>query len=578
MSGSPATLPAPELPPGSRSALVVGAASYTDPELRGLRAPATDARHLATLLADPTVGGFDVTTVLDPTAQELRVALVDFLTARRPDDLVVLYLSCHGLTDLRRRLYFAAADTLRSRLAATGVESAWVIDQLEECRARSQIVILDCCFSGAFARGAKGDDDLALEERLLPSGRGRAVLTASNAREYSYEGGTEGPVESLNTEPAGSVFTTALLAGLRSGAADADGDGHVTVDEAYDYAYDLVRAQGAAQTPQRWLHGGEGKIVLARSPAGRHVNATPLPESLLTALGSPHPSVRLAAVTELGAWLTSGHIERETTALHVLRETADGDIPRVAEAARKLLGREPERPTAAASVRRPAPPETDAETVALQLPQTGPPHRRPVTTTSQPSLPRQATSRKSVSRTFVGRGRRLRRRAVLAIVMCSLVLAGVAAWQVGRSDDGTTTRTHTVVVSSETLWHDTGIDVEPGDRIQLTASGEIRDDDRRPKRRFGPEGGETRGTEGLARDLWDVAPDLPHGALLGRWGSRGEAFLVGRTGDLAGRSGTGQGGRLHLTVNDIPPSARFPLTYEDNEGSFRVRAVLTSRP
>ena len=575
MSGSPATLPAPELPPGSRSALVVGAASYTDPELRGLRAPATDARHLATLLADPAVGGFEVTTVLDPTAQELRIALVDFLAARRPDDLVVLYLSCHGLTDLRRRLYFAAVDTVRSRLAATGVESAWVIDQLEECRARSQIVILDCCFSGAFARGAKGDDDLALEERLLPSGRGRAVLTASNAREYSYEGGTEGRPEALTTEPAGSVFTTALLAGLRSGAADADGDGHVTVDEAYDYAYDLVRAQGAAQTPQRWLHGGEGKIVLARSPAGRHVNATPLPESLLTALGSPHPSVRLAAVTELGAWLTSGDIERETTALRVLRETADGDIPRVAEAARTLLGRVPDRPEAAAPVRRPAPPETDAETVALQLPQTGPPHHRPVTTSSQTSLARQATSRRSVSRTFVGRGRRLRRRAVLAMVMCSLALAGVAAWQVARSDDGTTT--HTVVVSSQTLWHNTGIDVEPGDRIRLTVSGEIRDDYRRPKRLFPPEGGETRGTEDRVPDLWDAAPELPHGALLGRWGSEGQAFLVGRSADLTPQSGTGQGGRLHLTVNDIPPSAQFPSTYEDNEGSFRVRAVLTSR-
>lgn len=560
MSGSPATLPAPELPPGRRSALVVGAARYTDPELRGLRAPATDASHLATLLADPDVGGFDVTTVLDPTAQQLRIALVDFLAARRPDDLVVVYLSCHGLTDLRRRLYFAAADTVRSRLAATGVESAWVIDQLEECRARSQIVILDCCFSGAFARGAKGDDDLALQERLLPSGRGRAVLTASNAREYSYEGGTEGPVEALTAEPAGSVFTTALLAGLRSGAADADGDGHVTVDEAYDYAYDLVRAQGAAQTPQRWLHGGEGKIVLARSPAGRHVDATPLPESLLTALGSPHPSVRLAAVTELGVWLTSGRVEQETTALRVLRETAEGDIPRVADAARALLGRVPDDPPAAASVRRAAPPEPDAETVALQLP-------------PQTSPARRVTTGASVSRTFVGRGRRLRRRAVLAIVTCATALAGAAAWQ-GSRDDGSTTRTFRV--SSQTLWHETDIVVEPGERLRLTARGQFRHD--RNGEWLEPEGSSPNDDPDLEPDLRDVAPELPHGALLGRWGPRGRAFLVGRSEDITATAESGQVGRLYLTVNDVTPSARYPHTFTDNEGFFTVRAVVTPRP
>ena len=49
------------------------------------------------------------------------------------------------------------------------------------------MVILDCCFSGAFARGAKGDDDLGLGERLVGEGRGRVVLTASRGTEYSFE-------------------------------------------------------------------------------------------------------------------------------------------------------------------------------------------------------------------------------------------------------------------------------------------------------------------------------------------------------------------------------------------------------
>jgi len=123
MLGSPVTRPAPELPPGPRLALVVATAAYADASLRQLRAPARDAADLAEVLADPAVGGFTVTTVADAAGQELRLAVGDFLDGRGSGDLVLVYLSCHGLVDARRRLYFAAADTRKSRLAATAVES-----------------------------------------------------------------------------------------------------------------------------------------------------------------------------------------------------------------------------------------------------------------------------------------------------------------------------------------------------------------------------------------------------------------------------------------------------------------------
>lgn len=336
MNGSPATRPAPELPPGPRSALVVATTTYADPVLRRLRSPTTDAAELAGALADPAIGGFEVTPVLDPTWQQLRDELHDFLAGRGPEDLVVVYLSCHGLTDPRRRLYFAGSNTLKARLAATGVESSWVLDRLDECRARSQVLILDCCFSGAFARGFKGAEELDLHDRLAPTGRGRAVLTASNAREYSFEGGLDGVIGPGETAP-GSVFTSALLEGLSTGAADADANGWVTVDEAYNYAYRQVRATGAAQTPQRWLTGGEGQIVLARNPAGVPIHRAPVPHSLRAALDSPHPLVRRGAVGELGEWLASGEPGRQVTAHDELEKIAETDIALVAAAARRLL-------------------------------------------------------------------------------------------------------------------------------------------------------------------------------------------------------------------------------------------------
>ncbi len=255
--------PATDLPPGARLALVVATGAYTDPGLRRLRAPARDAADLAQVLADPGIGGFAVTTVIDQSAQQIRLAVEDFLAGRGTGDLLLVYLSCHGLLDARRRLYFAAIDTRKDRLGSTGVEAAWVLDQLEHCRARRQVLILDSCFSGAFAYGAKGEADLGLRDRFLGQGRGRVVLTASTATEYSFEGE---PTDAA-TLP-GSVFTAALVQGLRTGAADTDHDGYISVDDAYAYVFDQVQAAGAAQTPQRWLYGAEGRILLARNPVG----------------------------------------------------------------------------------------------------------------------------------------------------------------------------------------------------------------------------------------------------------------------------------------------------------------------
>ena len=323
---------------------MVATDTYTaEPGLRALRAPARDADDLAQVLADPGIGGFAVTTVIDQPAQQIWLAVEDFLDGRGAGDLLLVYLSCHGLLDARRRLYFAATDTRKDRLGSTGVEAAWVLDQLEHCRARRQVLILDSCFSGAFAHGAKGEADLGLRDRFLGHGRGRMVLTASTATEYSFEGE---PTDAATT-PVGSVFTAALVRGLRTGAADADHDGHVSVDEAYAYVFDQVQAAGAAQTPQRWVYGAEGRILLARSPAGPMIAPAPLSESLRAGLDSPHPGIRIGAVTELGGWLTGNDPGRAATARRHLQEVADTDIPRVADSARTLLdtGTKTEPPT-----------------------------------------------------------------------------------------------------------------------------------------------------------------------------------------------------------------------------------------
>jgi hypothetical protein len=213
------------------------------------------------------------------------------------------------------------------------------MDQLEECRAARQVVILDCCFSGAFARGgAKGgtDAELRLRDRFIAHGRGRAVLTASKDNQRSWEGKPIG-----EGVAAPSVFTSALVEGLRTGAADADGDGYVSVDYAYAYAYEKVIAGGAGQTPQRWVSAGEGTLLLARNPGGLAIVPAALPEDLRAALDNARPAIRVGAVNALAEWLTGPDPAKTLTAYQTLQDIAATDIPVVAAAAANLIDANP---------------------------------------------------------------------------------------------------------------------------------------------------------------------------------------------------------------------------------------------
>src|ERR1035437_1882664 len=268
MDDSPVMMPSPELPSGMRAALVIATARYDDPGLSQLRSPVRDAEDLAAVLGDSEIGGFTVTTVIDQTAAQIRRAIDEFLADRGPEDVVLVYLSCHGIQDQPGRLYFAATDTVKARPRAAAVKSSDVLEELDDCRARQQILILDCCFSGAFGEHGKGEGDL--ERQLAGHGRGRVVLTASRGYEYSFEG------KPVGGALAGSVFTTGLVEGLRTGAADSDRDGYIAWDEAFAYADQYVMATGARQTPEQWGFGGEGaKIILAARPAGRGRHPAP---------------------------------------------------------------------------------------------------------------------------------------------------------------------------------------------------------------------------------------------------------------------------------------------------------------
>jgi len=251
-----------------RFALIVASSRYTDSRLARLEAPTHDAEALAAVLAKPGIGGFEVATVVDREAPQVMQRIEEFCDGRARDDLLLLAFSGHGILDERARLYFATADTRVDRPRSTAVPAQFVHDVMEECRSRSQVLVLDCCNSGAFGRGVKAGGAIGTGSRF--EGRGRIVITASDALQFAFEG------ERIEGEPVRSVFTGVLVEGLTSGEADRDGDGWITLDELYDYAFERVVETSPRQRPRKWAFDVEGRLVVARSArAAGEAPATP---------------------------------------------------------------------------------------------------------------------------------------------------------------------------------------------------------------------------------------------------------------------------------------------------------------
>lgn len=105
-------------------------------------------------------------------------------------------------------------------------------DQLDNLDADVRIAILDSCASGGFTRLKGGIKKAPFLHDSAYDMKGYAVMTSSSLDEASQE----------SDRLAGSFFTHYLTSGLR-GAADMSGDGRITLNEAYQFAFNETLSQ-----------------------------------------------------------------------------------------------------------------------------------------------------------------------------------------------------------------------------------------------------------------------------------------------------------------------------------------------
>lgn len=189
------------------------------------------------LLVEPTVR--EVNRQLDNIAKIVaetrkgygRTELVFYYSGHSDENGILLNRERYGYRELRQRINDVQSDM--------------------------RIMILDSCSSGAMTRAKGGTKTQPFLFDSSVSAEGYAILTSSSADEASQE--SDG-IES-------SYFTHSLLAGLR-GAADSIGDGRVTLNELYRFAYTETLAKTetsiyGAQHPSYDIQiSGSGDVVL----------------------------------------------------------------------------------------------------------------------------------------------------------------------------------------------------------------------------------------------------------------------------------------------------------------------------
>jgi uncharacterized caspase-like protein len=411
-----------------RRAILLGNAAYpADDRLPDLACPLNDVEGLAAVLADPAIGGFDpVETLRDASSGEARRRLVAFLREARPEDTVLFYYSGHGKLDSSlSQLHLCTCDSEVDLLEATGVSMRFVHDLLKKCRAQKSVVMLDCCYSGA-AKGVRARGNIDEELRFSVQGTGTYLLTASNGIETAQEkeGGRYG------------IFTKHVIEGLRSGEADHDGRGYVTMDDLYDYVVQAVRAD-SPQRPNREVDG-HGDIIIAGSGKDSRKDRAKAAAKLLfdrAAAGDVDPDIATAVVA----------VARKRPSDHSVQEVAIDSALEELLAERITLGAFTTayfraqslaaRPAAAESRGQPAPePGPDCPPLPPRMPPRQGEAPDPVPSTPHPAPLVSTGPRSSESQPSASGAARIARRigsAVLGVLGLLILANGLTAGAAG---------------------------------------------------------------------------------------------------------------------------------------------------
>jgi hypothetical protein len=312
-----------------RLALLIVTNDYQNNKLRSLISPETDGKKLADVLEDENIGEYSVELLSNKSHFEVVERVEAFLAGCGRSDSIILYFSGHGIKDQYGQLYFAMTNTDPDRLISSAISAKIINDLMQRCSSKRQVLLLDTCYSGAFSKGmiVRSGEAISVGS-FFDQGSGYAIMTASDSMQYAFEG------DNISGNSKGSVFTSTLVEGLRTGKADTDLDGVISFDDLFHYVQSRVADKMSEQQPRKWVFNVEGKLIIAKNP---NPIAKQLPDEVLSAIRSPLPSVVEGVVSVLKEMLSSNDLGTKLSAKQALEELKKHDSKRVSSMATDAL-------------------------------------------------------------------------------------------------------------------------------------------------------------------------------------------------------------------------------------------------
>lgn len=218
-----------------------------------------DAREFVDVLrSQGSIASDRVRLLIDENADTVRRAILSINTTLRAraeaqphSTALLIFYSGH-----------ADADALHLRGSRLPFEE--IRGLVTSSPATMRLFVIDACRSGTVTRvkGVSRAPEFTIKVESRIEAEGTAIISSSTAGESSQE----------SDRLRGSFFSHHLVNALR-GAADRNGDGRVTLGEAYDYTYaQTLRSSGqtlALQHPTYWFDvKGSGELVLTTAGEG----------------------------------------------------------------------------------------------------------------------------------------------------------------------------------------------------------------------------------------------------------------------------------------------------------------------
>ncbi|MBP6472702.1 MAG: serine/threonine protein kinase [Chloroflexi bacterium] len=266
---NPSTNPPAEPVSGRRLALLIGASAYEDPLLNTLIKPSADLRRLANALENPHIGCFDeVICLLDEPSNDVRRSLAHFFADKLPDDLLLLYIVGHAALDAAGQLHLTTPDTEHNLLRGTAVSATFIADEMDTCRARQQILIIDCYFSralptdqpsGSYLPGIIGKA-VDTGSSFTRHGHDRIVITASDETHYIWQR------HERSGSPQPSRFTEYFIQALEGSQSNGRKGQPLTIGSLYETVAAKINhnTPDNTQLPRKWFDENQGEIVIAQ--------------------------------------------------------------------------------------------------------------------------------------------------------------------------------------------------------------------------------------------------------------------------------------------------------------------------